>query len=258
MNKIPNKTLTLIKKMNKAFREYPMLSDGDKIAVALSGGHDSLSLLHLLELRKTISPEKHDIIAIHVIGDTRGPKETPIHQPLIDWLDVNRYAYVVAPMQIAENEKLPMNCQRCTWNRRATIFKIANRLGCNKIAFGHHFDDMVETALLNLLYQGRMATMSPYDTYFEGHFALIRPLTHISKREIASFALMSNFPPAPPDCSRGEISKRKMVNEILKIADTDYRGMRRNIFRAAINCMKLEEKLKGNQQKINQFIEKEE
>ena len=248
MNKISKKTLLLIKKMNRAFSEYPMLSDGDKIAVALSGGQDSLALLHLLEIRRTISPERHDIIAIHIVGDTRGPKDTPLHKPLIDWLDANRYAYVVSPLQIADDEKLPMSCHRCTWNRRSTIFQIANRLGCNKIAFGHHFDDMVETALLNLLYQGRMATMFPYDVYFGGVFSLIRPFTYVSKKEIASFAYANNFPPPPPDCSRSKVSKRKMVAEILKIADQDYQNMRKNIFRAAINCMKLEGKLKTSKQ----------
>lgn len=251
MSKLSKKTLQLIKKMNRAFSEYPMLSDGDRVAVALSGGHDSLSLLHLLEIRKPITPENYDIIAIHIIGDTRGPKETPIHEPLIDWLDEHRYAYIIAPMQIADDEKLPMNCQRCTWNRRSTIFRVANRLGCNKIAFGHHFDDMVETALLNLLYQGRMATMYPYDTYFGGQFSLIRPLTYVSKKEITAFSAESDFPSAPPDCSRGCVSKRKMVSDLLKIADQDYQNMRWNIFRTAINCMKLEGKLKSNQYEIN-------
>jgi tRNA 2-thiocytidine biosynthesis protein TtcA len=104
----------------------------------------------------------------------------------------------------------------------------------------------VETALLNLLYQGRMATMYPYDTYFGGQFSLIRPLTYVTKKEISAFALSCDFPPAPPDCPRGGISKRKMVAEILKIADQDYQNIRQNIFRAAIHCMKSDGKLKSN------------
>jgi tRNA 2-thiocytidine biosynthesis protein TtcA len=259
--KVSKRTLALISKINRAFQEYPMLSDGDRVAIAMSGGHDSMSLLHLLEIRKHLTPERYELIPIHIIGDTRGPNDTPEHKSLIDWLETNRYAYIVAPMQMSPDEKLPMNCQRCTWNRRSTLFRIANRLGCNKIAFGHHFDDMVETALLNLLYQGRMATMYPYAPYFHGEFSLIRPLIYINKKELSAYATANNFPSPPPDCPRGHISKRKMVAEILKIADQDYQNMRWNIFRAAINCMKLDTNanLVYNEQEIsiNKNIEKE-
>ena len=250
---VSRKTLALISKINRAFKEYPMLSDGDRVAVAMSGGHDSMSLLHLLEIRKPLTPERYELIAVHIIGDSRGPNDTPEHKPLIEWLEANRYAYVVAPMQMPPDEKLPMNCQRCTWNRRSTLFRIANRLGCNKIAFGHHFDDMVETALLNLLYQGRMATMYPYASYFGGEFSLIRPLTYVPKKELEAFALANRFPPPPPDCPRGHVSKRKMVADLLKIADQDYQNMRWNIFRAAINCMKLDNTLESSTQKPETF-----
>lgn len=241
---IDKRTRDLISKINRAFRDFKMLSDGDKVAVAISGGYDSMALMLLMELRKPLTPEKYDLIAVHIMGDSRGPYETPLHKPLIKWLESNRFAYVVSPMQISATEKLPMNCQRCTWNRRSTLFKIANRLGCNKIAFGHHFDDMVETALLNLFYQGRMATMYPSDTYFGGMFSVIRPLIYITKKEIKAFALANNFPDPPEDCPRGEISKRKMVSEILKIAERDYQNMKWNIFRAAINTMRLTGEIK--------------
>jgi len=245
VSKVFNKKIRdLISKINRAFRDFHMLSDGDKVAVAMSGGYDSMSLMLLMEMRKSLTPEKYDLIAVHIIGDARGPYETPLHKPLIEWLESNRFAYVVSPMQISPTEKLPMNCQRCTWNRRSTLFKIANRLGCNKIAFGHHFDDMVETALLNLFYQGRMATMYPCDTYFGGMFSVIRPLTYITKKEIESFAKMNNFPSPPEDCPRSATSRRKMVSDILKIADKDYQNIRWNIFRSAINTMKLAGEIK--------------
>jgi tRNA 2-thiocytidine biosynthesis protein TtcA len=242
--KVNKETRELISKINKAFRDYSMLSDGDRVIVAMSGGHDSMSLLRLLEMRKALTPERYDLIAVHIIGDSRGPNETPIHEPLIKWLEANRFAYLVTPMQISPTEKLPMNCQRCTWNRRTTLFKVANRLGCNKIAFGHHFDDMVETALLNLFYQGRMATMYPSDTYFGGMFSIIRPLTYVTKEEIKAFSVTNGFPSPPEDCPRSSISKRKMFADILKLADQDYQNIRGNIFRAAINTMKLAGQLK--------------
>ncbi len=235
-------TLLLISKMNRAFREYPMLSDGDRVAVAASGGYDSISLLHLLHIRKSITPEKYDVIAIHIIGDSRGPDSCSEHKPLIDWLIEKKYPYVVTPMQVSENEKIPMSCQRCTWNRRSTIFKVATRLGCNKIAFGHHFDDMVETALLNLFYQGRMATMYPYASYFKGEFSLIRPLIYIQKKELCAFAKKNKFPYPPPECPQSNTTKRKSMADLISILEKDYKNVRWNIFRSALDCMTESEK----------------
>ncbi len=235
-------TLSLISKMNRAFREYPMLSDGDRVAVAASGGYDSISLLHLLHIRKSITPEKYDVIAIHIIGDSRGPDSCSEHKPLIDWLIEKKYPYVVTPMQVPENEKIPMSCQRCTWNRRSTIFKVATRLGCNKIAFGHHFDDMVETALLNLFYQGRMATMYPYASYFKGEFSLIRPLIYIQKKELYAFAKKNKFPDPPPECPQSNTTKRKSMADLISILEKDYKNVRWNIFRSALDCMTESEK----------------
>lgn len=240
-NVVDKKTRSLISKINRAFRDYPMLSDGDRISVAISGGYDSLSLLCLLRTRKLIMPENYDLIAIHILGDANGPGDRRDHLPLIEWFNDNKIAYVSAPMQLAKDEKLPMSCYRCSWNRRSTLFKVSNRLGCNKLAFGHHFDDMVETALLNLIYQGRMATMYPYASYFGGEFSVIRPLIYITKKELNAFALRQNLPDPPLPCPNADISKRKAVGEVLKSLEKNYRRARWNIFRAAINCMKLED-----------------
>ncbi len=79
--KVNKETRELISKINRAFRDYSMLSNGDRVIVAMSGGHDSMSLLRLLEMRKALTPERYDLIAVHIIGDSRGPNETPIHEP---------------------------------------------------------------------------------------------------------------------------------------------------------------------------------
>jgi len=245
MAKLRKQTRRLIGKMNRAFSEYPMLADGDRVAVAVSGGHDSMSLIRLLQIRQTVMPENYEIIPVHIKGNIYGP-DASLHQPLIDWLEETGLEYIVKPMQLADGEKLPMNCQRCSWNRRSTLFRIANRSGCNKIAFGHHFDDMVETALLNLLHQGRMASMFPYASYFGGKFSLIRPLMYITKKELENFARINELPEPPPQCPNSDTSQRKVMGGILSLADKSYQDMRWNIFRAAMRCMKLEEEKKGN------------
>jgi tRNA 2-thiocytidine biosynthesis protein TtcA len=148
-------------------------------------------------------------------------------------------------MRLADDEKLPMNCQRCAWNRRSTLFQVAHRLGCNKIAFGHHFDDMVETALLNLLYQGRMASMCPCASYFGGAFFLVRPLIYVTKNELQAFARLNGFPDPPAPCPNSSRSQRRLIAGILNLADQSYQNIRRNIFRAAMRCMELEEQAEG-------------
>ena len=234
-------TRELIHKMNRAFRDYNMLADGDRVAVAVSGGHDSLSLLRLLQLRQAVSLERYDLVAIHVLGSIYGPDASSEHQPLLDWLEASGIEYITKPMRVADDERLPMDCYRCSWNRRTTLFQTASRSGCNKLAFGHHIDDMVETALLNLLYQGRMAAMSPCAPYFEGAFTLIRPLIYVTKKELKEFAALCEFPEPPPECPNSDTSKRKVIGDILNLADQSYQNMRKNIFRAAMRFMELEE-----------------
>ncbi|MBD3182364.1 hypothetical protein GF312_08735 [Candidatus Poribacteria bacterium] len=240
MSDITRRNKILIRKVNKALRLHDMISDGDKIAVAVSGGQDSMSLLNLLQMRRRIVPEDYELLAVHVLGDSRGPDAFPPHKPLIDWLESTGVEYIVEPMHLAEDEKLPMKCHRCTWNRRTTLFKMTNRNGCNKLAFGHHMDDMVETALLNLLYQGRMASMYPCAQYFNGAFTLIRPLMYITKNELDLFAKRNNFPDPPPECPASTETKRAVIAEILQLADQSYQNMRTNILRAALNCMEKE------------------
>ena len=127
----------LLKKVNKAVRDFDMIAQGDRIAVALSGGKDSFTLLRILQYRQRFALEKYTVAALHVAGDARGPELGP-HPALEDWLGVHQVEYLIRPIRLAEDEHLPMSCQRCTWNRRRTLFEMAVALSCNKLAFGHH------------------------------------------------------------------------------------------------------------------------
>ena len=176
----------MLKDINKAIRDYEMIRDGDRIGVALSGGKDSLSLLRLLDWRRKTVPETYKLVALHIIGDTRGP-EIPVHPPLLDWLAQSGYDYTVEPVILPEDEPLPMNCQRCTRNRRRTLFQVFRQMGCNVIAFGHHADDLAQTTLLNLLFGGQVETMAPRREYFDGELRLIRPLCYTREKAIRRF-----------------------------------------------------------------------
>jgi tRNA 2-thiocytidine biosynthesis protein TtcA len=223
----------LLKDLNKAIRDYGMIDDGDRIAVAVSGGKDSLSLLKLLDVRRRTVPERYSLCAIYVVGDARGLGYLP-HLAFIDWLAKHDYEYVVEPMVIPENESLPMNCQRCTWNRRRTLFESAQRLGCNKVALGHHADDLAQTTLLNLIFSGRVETMSPISEYFENRYHLIRPMCYLPEKVIRRFSRVCDFPPPPPECPRSNNSCRQRVQEFIKQSEPWCKDIRVNLLRAGL------------------------
>jgi tRNA 2-thiocytidine biosynthesis protein TtcA len=223
----------LLKDMNKAIREFNMIQDRDRIAVAVSGGKDSLSLLRLLDVRRASSREKYSLFVIHIIGDARGPVGLE-NTNLSDWLAANCYEYALEPMIIPDDETLPMTCQRCTWNRRRTIFEVAHKNGCNKIAFGHHADDLAQTTLLNLIYSGKIETMAPKVAYFDGEFQIIRPMCYLSEKAIRRFARALNFPPSPMDCRQKEHSHRQRVEEIIHEAEKWCKNIRTNLLRAGL------------------------
>jgi tRNA 2-thiocytidine biosynthesis protein TtcA len=227
----------LLKDVNKAIREYHMISAGDKVAVALSGGKDSFTLLKLLDFRRRTAKEKYTLAAIHVIGDARGPEISP-HTPLIDWLENSPYEHLVVSLGLPECEPLPLSCNRCTWNRRKMIFEAAQRLGCNVVAFGHHANDLSQTTLMNLLFHGRIETMSPAQDYFNGTFRLIRPLCLVPEKEIKRFARICGFPPPPPTCPNSEESPRKFIADLIDSAEESCQDARVNLLRAGLEGLK--------------------
>jgi len=224
----------LLKDFNKAIRNFEMIQDGDRIGVAVSGGKDSLSLLRLLDWRRKSVPEKYELVALHIIGDARGP-ECPMHPPLVKWLKKNDYEYAIRPVIIAEDEVLPMNCQRCSSNRRRTLFQVFREMGCNVMAFGHHADDLAQTTLLNLLNGGQVETMNPRRDYFEGELRLIRPFCYIREKAIRRFALANpDFPPPPPECPISDDTRRQHAEILIRQAEDWAKNARTNLLRAGL------------------------
>jgi tRNA 2-thiocytidine biosynthesis protein TtcA len=226
----------MLKKINRAIHQYDMIRAGDRIAVAVSGGKDSLGLLTLLRLRQRRARERYGLVAVHVSGDARGP-DCPSHPPLSTWLQEQGYEFVIEPMDLPPGEPLPMSCHRCTWNRRKTLFQVAERLNCNVVAFAHHADDLAQTVLLNLFYGGRVETMFPSTDYFDGRFRLIRPLAFVPEKNLRRLARACDFPPPPPDCPRSKSSRRARMAQILSLFSQDRQHVRANVIRAALRQM---------------------
>lgn len=229
----------LLRNVGKALRDFGMVADGDRIAVAVSGGKDSLALLALLDRYRRISPVRYELVAIHVRGDATGVTEP--HAPLEAWLAGCGIPHRMVEPELNAGDTPPLDCQRCTWLRRKALFTAADALGCNVVAYAHHADDVAQTTLLNILYVGAAHSMPPVGEYFDGRFRLIRPLVYVPERELATFARASGFPPPPPTCPRGNESRRATVKEMLRLLGPDYaRQARGNLMRLGLRNTELE------------------
>jgi tRNA 2-thiocytidine biosynthesis protein TtcA len=224
-------TFYLLKNVNKAIREFDMIADGDRIAVAVSGGKDSCALLHLLHARQQSIPEKYHLIALHVESDIPGyPQLRPLLEP---WFLKMGVDYDFVPLELQPDEPLPMDCSRCSWNRRKALFLKTHELGCSKLAFGHHADDVLQTTLLNLFYSGRLETMVPNVEFFDGQITVIRPLIYVEERRLDQLTRALGFPQDEATCPFDGTSKRAWIKEWLCHAGPDYRQIRSNLWRAA-------------------------
>ncbi len=222
----------LLKPVNRAVREFDLIEDGDRIAVGLSGGKDSRTLLELLR-RGVDIVGNYEVVAVHVTGNAVGlPDLRPV---LIPWLQDLGAEYEIVPLEVPEEEPLPMGCFRCAWNRRKALFFAADRLGCNKIAFGHHADDAAVTTLMSLMYKGQLETMEPRLTFFGGRFVVIRPLIYVTELEIKRYARARGWTFSPDvECDRSEETRRVKVERFLRtLGKQEYEQVRTNLWRVA-------------------------
>ncbi|MFA4854582.1 MAG: ATP-binding protein [Candidatus Omnitrophota bacterium] len=217
------------KRMGKAIMDYQMLADGDKIAVAVSGGKDSLTLLRLLLDRKAFVPIKYDVVAIHI--DMGYPKS--ISGKLEKYFKKLNVEYqIIKSDTLKKTEKSKINCFWCSWNRRKELFIAANKLGCAKIALGHHLDDIIETVLLNLFFRGEISSMVPKQELFKGKITLIRPLAYVEERLIIRFAREAKLGHDTCVCPHSVTSNRNRVGRIIRELEKVCPDIKKNIFRS--------------------------
>lgn len=209
--------------------DYAMLSDGDRIAVAISGGKDSLTLLKLLQDRKKFAPIKYDLLAIHVDMGYPGSnvKSLTAHFKRIG------VKYHIKKVNLFKGKKnKDISCFWCSWNRRKALFETAARFDCNKVALGHHKDDIVETVLLNLFFQGEISAMTAKQELFKGKITLIRPLAYVEEDMIRRFAKEQHFSLQTCKCPGQDTSRRTYVGEIIKNLEKICPDVKTNIFRS--------------------------
>jgi tRNA 2-thiocytidine biosynthesis protein TtcA len=223
----------LLKGMNKAIREHDMIADGDRIAVAVSGGKDSLTLLHLLRLRQRSAAQKCEIIAVHATTSASNEPSCTrqgTRDALVRYFREQGQAHVFEALDAISQP----DCARCAYLRRKALFAAAHRLDCSKIALGHHADDAAQTTLLNLIFHGRVETLSPKRAFFEGQFVLIRPMIYLEEKEIARFARSGAFPLLPTPCPREATSRRTLMKDIIRSLEQQYPAVKINLLRAGL------------------------
>ena len=209
-------TQKMLSVMRKGITEYKMIKDGDKIAVGVSGGKDSVTLLKLLAEYRRFSPERFDLLAISVDLDFTGAKTdfTPLKAFCAD-LNV---PYIVEKTDIGkivfDVRKESNPCALCSKMRKGALYDVAVKNGCNKAALGHHSDDLIDTFLLSLFYEGRLSTFAPKSYLDRTGLILIRPLIMMKEADITGYA--KDLPIVKSPCPANKQTKREFVKTAVK------------------------------------------
>ncbi len=221
--------------MGKAIHRHDMIRDGDHVLVSVSGGKDSMSLLWLLRERIKRIPIQYRVTAVHVDpgfgADSAVPMETFFREQGFNY----RIIRSDCGPRAHSPENLENPCFLCSRLRRKALFKLASELDCNKIALGHHKDDMIETFFLNIFYGASVSTMMPVQGFFKGRLTVIRPLYMIDERLIEKYAGLMEWPDIDLGCPTAGSSKRNDVKEMLKGLYMTSRKIKGNIFHALQN-----------------------
>lgn len=218
--------------MRKAIEDYNMIDEGDKIAVALSGGKDSISMLMGFKALQRFYPKKFSIIAVSV-------------NPGFEFFDINLLRKTCEDIGVPffeeeshikeivfdiRDEKNP--CSLCANLRRGILNSVAIREGCNKIALGHNEDDVLETFLLNLFYTGSISTFAPVSYMDRSKITLIRPLIYAPEKDIKNFVKRNNITIMPKACPMDGVSKREDMKDMIKSLQVDIPHIRANLYGA--------------------------
>jgi len=235
INKAKNTKLFLhLKKwLEKAVLDFNMIEEGDRVLVGVSGGADSLALLDLLDSPMVFVPG-FSFIAVNI--DMGFDQEGKAYNQLEKYLQENNYPYVMEKTDIglvahsAVNRKNP--CFLCSRLRRKRIFEIAAEKGCNKIAFAHHKDDIIETLLINMFYGREISTMMPNQRIFGGKLHIIRPLAYLPEDLVKKYSRERQFPAVKNECPTSENSRRIYIKKLLNELEKENKDIRHNIFQA--------------------------
>ncbi len=229
----------LRREMGKAIEAFNMIEDGDKVMVCLSGGKDSYAMLDILMNLQRSAPIKFELVAVnldqkqpgfpeHILPEYLASIDVPFHI-------VERDTYSVVKEIVPEGKT---TCALCSRLRRGTLYGFAEEIGANKIALGHHRDDILETFFLNMFYGGKLKSMPPKLVSDDGKNMVIRPLAYAREKDIAAYAELKGFPIIPCNlCGSQDNLQRQVIKEMLQGWDKTHPGRIETMFRAMQNVV---------------------
>ena len=219
--------------VRKAVDDYHMIADGDKIAVGISGGKDSLTLLYALHGLRRFYPQKFDIHAVTVDLGFGNLDLSRIESICADELQI---PYTIVKTDIAdiifEQRKESNPCSLCAKMRKGALNEAIKKEGCNKVAYAHHKDDVVETMLMSLIYEGRFHTFSPVTYLDRMDLTVIRPLMYMNVADVIGFVNKNQIPVVKSPCPADGYTKREYVKQLLKKLNQENPGVKERMFTA--------------------------
>ena len=234
MNRDDVERIGLFKKISRlvgrALVDYDMIADGERLAVAVSGGKDSVALLHVLRHRQKVAPIRFTFCAVHV--DMGFEDYDP--RPLLDYLHTHGFEVIVErPRGYEGKNSGDTSCFWVSRLRRKTLFLLCRRLGIRTIALGHHLDDIVETAVMNQWFRAEIAAMMPRQELFGGRIVLVRPLAYVREealQELGRRLGLDRLPQSP--CGGEETNRRARIKALLRSLEQEHHNLVHNIFRS--------------------------
>ena len=227
-----NEMRRMLSFVRRAVDEYGMIDDGDRIAVGISGGKDSLTMLEVLAALRIFYPKKFEIVAITIDMGFEGSDFSEVAE-LCRRINVE---YRIEKTDIAkiifDVRKEPNPCSLCAKMRRGSLHSAAQDAGCNKVALGHHFDDAVETFMMNMFFEGRLGCFSPKSYLSNRKLTLIRPMIYATEKDVLYFTNKRRLPVVRSLCPEDHATERENMKRLLASLERDNKGLRHRIFNA--------------------------
>ena len=239
MELIRDKRYTKIKNaVGRAIADFNLIEEGDRIAIGLSGGKDSYTLLHILDELRRRAPINYELVAITIDSGYPGFRSDIVENHLRE----NGFAYHIEKAghyAIIKEKRRPDSsyCSICARLKRGSLYTLAKKLGCNKLALGHHMDDFIETLLLNQFFVGSLKSMAATMLADNGETTVIRPLVYVEEKEIIPFARENGFPVVCcccPVCGTADMQRKKM-KQLLTELQKSIPHVKRSLLRALAN-----------------------
>ena len=222
----------LLSFVRRAVDDYGMIEEGDRIAVGVSGGKDSLALLSALAEMRRFYPKKYEIVAITVDMGFAGMD----YSPIAEFCKERDIEFAIEKTDIAkiifEVRREPNPCSLCAKMRRGSLHAAAQAHNCNKVALGHHYDDAVETFMMNLFFEGRLGCFSPKSFLSNRRLTLIRPLLYATEKDVQYFARRQELPIVKNQCPEDKATERENMKNLLAMLEKENKGVKHRIFNA--------------------------